>query len=87
MTVSCADGMSEAEMSPAIERTVRKVDGHEILDALTTKIRGSEFATLMLEIVRRRAGVLASSNVLRQYQDDRFTRPSRLDSVVCTRCS
>lgn len=68
-------------MSPAIKRILRKVDGHEILDALTSEISGSEFTTLMLEIVRRRTDALVPSSVLRQYQDDRFTRPSRLDSV------
>lgn len=73
--------MSEAEMSPAIERILRKVDGHGVLDALTTKISGSEFTTLMLEIVRRRSSELAPAEVLRQYQGDRFTPPSRLDSV------
>src|ERR1700751_3093563 len=38
-------------------------------------LSGSDFATVMLEVVRRRAARETPATVLRRYQHDRFVRP------------
>src|SRR5215469_6230189 len=38
-------------------------------------LSGSDFATLMLDVARRRAGAETPATVLRRYRRDRFVRP------------
>jgi hypothetical protein len=47
----------------------------EVVDRLAA-LSGSEFTTVMLEVVRRRAARETPASVLRRYQRDRFVRPS-----------
>jgi len=53
----------------------REIGGMEVVDRLAA-LSGSEFTTVMLEVVRRRAARETPASVLRRYQRDRFVRPS-----------
>ncbi len=58
----------------AFERVAREVGGTDVVDRLA-ELSGSDFTTVMLEVVRRRAGRETPATVLRRYQRDRFVRP------------
>lgn len=81
MSVPYSPLMSQAEMSPAIARIIRQIDGQDVVEALSTGLSGSDFTTLMLEVVRRRTEALKPIDVLHQYENDRFTKPAPLDAL------
>jgi hypothetical protein len=67
--------MSSGEAGGAVDRVAREIGGTEVIDRLAA-LSGSDFATVMLEVVRRRAAAETPASVLRRYRDDRFVRPS-----------
>jgi len=66
--------MSGSEAVDAVDRVAREVGGMEVVDRLAA-LSGSDFTTVMLEIVRRRAARETPATVLRRYERDRFVRP------------
>src|ERR1700733_9993998 len=58
----------------ALDRVAREIGGMDVVDRLAA-LSGSDFTTVMLEIVRRRAAGETPATVLRRYQHDRFVRP------------
>ncbi|MCK2219206.1 hypothetical protein MF672_036245 [Actinomadura sp. ATCC 31491] len=60
----------------ALDRVLRQAGGPEILDVLAKRLPGADLTTLLLEVMRRRAGALAPADVLRRYGQDRFAAPS-----------
>jgi hypothetical protein len=67
----------------AIRRITERLgpDVIERIDALP----GADVTTLMLDIARRRADVLAPPDVLRRYETDRFVRPGSIDPDIVRR--
>jgi hypothetical protein len=59
----------------ALDRVAGEIGGMGVVDRLAA-LSGSDFASLMLEVVRRRAGKETPASVLRRYGRDRFVRPS-----------
>jgi hypothetical protein len=49
------------------------------MTALCERVSGTELTTLLLEVARRRAAKLKPSEVLAQYQRDRFVSPGTVD--------
>jgi hypothetical protein len=66
--------MSSGDAGDALGRVAREVGGVELVDRLAA-LSGSDFTTLMLEVVRRRAAGETPATVLRRYTSDRFVRP------------
>jgi len=66
--------MSSSDAGDALGRVAREVGGVELVDRLAA-LSGSDFTTLMLEVVRRRAARETPATVLRRYTRDRFVRP------------
>ena len=62
------------EASGALARVARGIGGTEVIDRLAA-LSGSDFASVMLEVVRRRADRETPASVLRRYKHDRFVRP------------
>jgi len=62
------------EASGALNRVARGIGGLEVIDRLAA-LSGSDFASVMLEVARRRAARETPASVLRRYQQDRFVRP------------
>lgn len=60
--------------SGALGRVTRRLGGMEAVDRLAA-LSGSDFASVMLEVVRRRAARETPATVLRRYKHDRFVRP------------
>jgi hypothetical protein len=58
----------------ALDRVAREIGGMDVVDRLAA-LSGSDFTTMMLEVVRRRAARETPATVLRRYQHDRFVRP------------
>ncbi|MFD8492105.1 hypothetical protein [Amycolatopsis sp. NPDC059657] len=58
----------------ALGRVVTEV-GQETVDLLTG-LSGADLTTLLLEVMRIRAGKRSAPGVLRQYREDRFTAPA-----------
>jgi hypothetical protein len=72
--------MGESETSSKIlERLQRKVGVPGLLDVLTERLLPSELMSLMLEVYRRQAQKRTPAQVLADYEQDRFVRPSRVD--------
>jgi hypothetical protein len=66
--------MSGGDAVGAVDRVAREIGGMEVVDRLAA-LSGSDFTTVMLEVVRRRAARETPATVLRRYQRDRFVRP------------
>lgn len=56
--------------------------GEESFAQLADELPGSELQSLLLEVMRRRAGGRALADVLAQYRRDRFVRPAAVDQRV-----
>jgi hypothetical protein len=62
------------DASGALDRVARRVGGMDVVERLAG-LSGSDFTSVMLEVVRRRAARETPASVLRRYQHDRFVRP------------
>src|SRR5215472_10705260 len=69
----------------ALRRVIRQAGGEQVLDMLASELSGSDLTTLLLEVLRRRAGALDAGDVLRRYRTDRFVAPSSLDFATLRR--
>jgi hypothetical protein len=63
---------------PALKRICEE-HGSESLDLLADGLSGADVSTVLLEVARRRAEKRRPSEVLTQYERDRFVRPSTVD--------
>jgi hypothetical protein len=66
--------MSSGDAGDALDRVTRGIGGMELVDRLAA-LSGSDFTTVMLEVVKRRAARETPATVLRRYTRDRFVRP------------
>jgi hypothetical protein len=66
----CMDG----DASGVLDRAARGIGGMEVVERLAA-LSGSDFASVMLEVVRLRAAGETPASVLRRYRHDRFVRP------------
>ena len=57
-----------------LDRVARGIGGMDVIDRLAA-LSGSDFASVMLEVVKRRAARETPASVLRRYRHDRFVRP------------
>jgi len=64
----------DGDESGALDRVARGIGGMEVVERLAA-LSGSDFASVMLEVVRRRAARETPASVLRRYRHDRFVRP------------
>jgi hypothetical protein len=62
------------DVNGAVDRVAREVGGMGLVDRLAA-LSGSDFTTVMLEVVRRRAARETPATVLRRYRHDRFVQP------------
>jgi len=53
--------------------------GADVFEQLAEGLAGTELQSMLLEVMRRRAGARAPADVLAQYRRDRFTGPAPLD--------
>ena len=58
-----------------LRRVVEAAGGEPVLAALADELGGADLTSLLLEVMRRRAGRVSPPEVLRQYERDRFVRP------------
>jgi hypothetical protein len=73
-----ADGAGtsgEHDRPGALTRLLPAIGGIEVVDRLAG-LSGSDFTSVMLEVVRRRAARETPASVLRRYRHDRFVRPA-----------
>jgi hypothetical protein len=68
--IDCMDD----EASGALNRVARGIGGMHVVERLAA-LSGSDFTSVMLEVVRRRAARETPASVLRRYRQDRFVRP------------
>jgi hypothetical protein len=61
----------------ALRRVAREIGGTEVVDRLAD-LSGSDFTSVMLEVVRRRAARETPASVLRRYKQDRFVQPGSI---------
>jgi hypothetical protein len=73
MDDAASGGGARPSPSP-LTRLLPKIGGIEVVDRLSA-LSGSDFASVMLEVVRRRAASETPASVLRRYRGDRFVRP------------
>jgi hypothetical protein len=60
-----------------LTRVLRELGDFDALDRLD-RLSGSDLTTLLLALMRRRAGVLSGPDVLRRYRSDRFVAPAEV---------
>src|SRR5437763_1100886 len=66
-------------MEDLLARIARKAGSTELVEMLSERLSASELTSLLLEVAARSAGALKPSDVRRQYEGDRFVRPSHAD--------
>jgi hypothetical protein len=71
--------MASSGAHPALSRILAKSAREDLMTALCERLSGTDLTTLLLEVARRRAGKLKPSDVLAQYQRDRFVSPATVD--------
>jgi len=71
-------------MEDVLDRVLPGIGGTAILDGLAG-LSGSDFASVMLEVARRRAARETPASVLRRYQRDRFVRPGQVSALAVRR--
>lgn len=59
-----------------IGRILTQAGAPDLMDVLVDRLSLSDLQSLLLEVYRRRAGRLAPSHLLRQYERDRFVKPA-----------
>ena len=62
-----------------LARVVREAGGPSVLGALAARLSAADLGSLLMEVYRRRAGTVSPADLLRRYESDRLSRPSRLD--------
>lgn len=62
-----------------IERILRESNGKPIMDFLTQEISPTDLQSLMLAIYKRRVSRMSPHDVLRQYMENRFVKPSPIE--------
>ena len=67
--------MTEDDTGGPLARVLRAAGGQGLLELLGDRLAGSDLTTLLLEVLRRRAGRLRAADVMRQYERDRFVAP------------
>jgi hypothetical protein len=71
--------MASGGAHPALSRILAKSERADVMTALCERLSGTEMTTLLLEVARRRASKLTPSDILAQYQRDRFVSPATVD--------
>jgi hypothetical protein len=71
--------MMEEREHPALSRVLNVPGGEDLMRLLSEGLSGSDLTTLLLAVARRRAASLRPSDVLAQYQRDRFVAPAGVD--------
>jgi hypothetical protein len=64
---------------PALDRILAEAEGDGLLDVLADQLSGADLTTLLLEVARRRAAKRTPTDVLAQYDRDRFVSPAGVD--------
>jgi hypothetical protein len=59
-----------------IARILRETNTPDLLETLTTRLNPSDLQSLLLEVYRQRAKNLTPRDVLRQFEQNRFTKPT-----------
>ena len=62
-----------------IERILRQAQAPDLIDVLVDRLSPSDLQSVLLEVYRRRASVLAPSDLVRQYAQNRFVQPAQVD--------
>jgi len=64
-----------ADRNPAEQRVAESLGDLDVTDRLAS-LRGADFSTLLLAVMRQRAADVTPSDVLRRYRESRFSKPS-----------
>jgi hypothetical protein len=61
---------------PAISRIIRQSGSADLVEILSERLSRTDLVTVLLEVMRRRAGTVSPTAVLRRYGEDRFSAPA-----------
>ncbi|MFL0682994.1 MAG: hypothetical protein ACJLTB_07140 [Algoriphagus aquaeductus] len=64
-----------------IQKILHKIGDQKIVSKLAQNLSGSEFNSLMLEVFKQRAASVSPSELLRNYEKNRFTLPASSDPI------
>jgi hypothetical protein len=68
-------------MDKILHKILNKVNKDDLLNSITHDVTGSEFNSLMLEIFRNRVNQLQPAQLLKEYTQNRFVKPSSMDAI------
>ena len=69
-------------MRDVVEKLAAAAGAPDLVAILSERLSTSELSTLLLEVAQRRAAARTPAEVRRQYERDRFVRPSKADPRV-----
>jgi len=61
-----------------IQRILKQAQAPHLLETLVDRLSATDLQSLLLEVYRQRAAKLAPSDVLRQYEQNRFVKPAQV---------
>lgn len=70
--------------NPIVARIQREAGVPQLIDVLVDRLDPTDLQSLLLEVYRRRASKVSASQLLGQYERDRFARPSALAPALLT---
>jgi len=65
-----------------IQRISREAGVDDLVDVLAERLSPSDLQSLLIEVYRRRSEALTPSDLLRQYQRDRFVQPAEASPIA-----
>jgi len=68
-------------MDKILEKIIRKLDKEAFIDQIATRLSGTEFNSLMLEIFRKRAMAIQPASLMKEFETNRFVQPGKTDPI------
>jgi hypothetical protein len=69
---------SEPGAQAALRRVLAQAGDPELADRLAHGLEGADLTTLLLEVMRGRAGEITAARLMRRYREDRFVAPGEV---------
>ncbi|WP_020532306.1 hypothetical protein [Flexithrix dorotheae] len=68
-------------MGKLINKIKVKIGGEKIFSKITRNLTGSEFNSLLIDIFRQRTAQITPTDLMKQFEENRFVKPSSLDPL------
>lgn len=68
-------------MNKILQKIYGRLSKDNFIDDIATKLSGTEFNSLMLEIFRKRSETIMPAQLLKEFEQNRFVQPAKTDTI------